>query len=242
MKNKIKKNDKVISIPLLMLLGISEDEAFTLYTIISKKPKTVHDLARTLKLSRNTVYGHLKALTKQGLLNETNSNPITSIDPHLILTRVTELLRLAEESFLDTVANATHKNKPETQVHEGENSVSSLYDDIALSLPRGGTYFRYTSRKADTKRSGIYRELRKKKELERLVITSIEKAHKKQEDPNRFIKTIPKEFAFDDNVTLVIYADKIAHIDHNTNTTITITSKPLARFQEKIFKILWRKL
>lgn len=242
MKNKIKKNDKVISVPLLMLLGINEDEAFTLYTIIAKRPKTVHDLARTLSFSRNTIYSHLKTLSKKGLLDETNNSPITPIDPHLILARVGELLRLAEESFLDTITSATHKNKPEIQVHDGENSVSSLYDDIALSLPRNGTYFRYTSRKADTKHSTIYRELRKKKELERLVITSVEKADKKQEDPNRFIKTIPKEFAFDDNVTLVIYADKIAHIDHNTNTTITITSKPLARFQEKIFKILWRKL
>ena len=47
---------------------------------------------------------------------------------------------------------------------------------------------------------------------------------------------------FEDNISLIIYGNKIAHLDHTTGTAVTITSPSIARFQEKIFKMLWRKL
>ena len=131
---------------------------------------------------------------------------------------------------------------PEMRMESAQNAIGNVYKDLALTLPKGGTYFRYTSRKDDLKRDPTYTTERVKKDLERLVITSAEKANTKRKDPNRFIKIVPKEFAFDDNVTLLIYGNKVAHLDHTTGTAITITSKNLARFQEKIFKILWRKL
>ena len=75
-----------------------------------------------------------------------------------------------------------------------------------------------------------------------MVITNQSKSDKKGKDSDRFIKTVPKDFAFDDNVTVLIYGEKIAYMDFNSDTGITIESPQLARFQEKIFKLLWKRL
>jgi hypothetical protein len=117
-----------------------------------------------------------------------------------------------------------------------------VYVDIAKDSPKGGTFFRYTSRTDDFGFAPLYTGLREEKELERLVITSEHKAEKTKKDSNRFIKTVPKDFSFDDNVTLIIHGNKVTHIDYSSLTGITIESPQLARFQEKIFKLLWKKL
>ncbi len=241
MKKSIKKNDNCISIPLLMLLGIDEESATTLFTLITQKPDSVKELSHMRNLSRTTIYTHLGTLTESGLIAE-NQLILSSIDLQHILARIETALYPAQEELRQTIIQSSMESKPETHVRNDSQAIASVFDDIATTLPKNGTYFRYTSRQTDEKPGHLYTELRKKKEFERLVITSAEKASTKKADPNRFIKTVPKEFCFDDNVSLVIYGDKIAHLDHTTGTTITITSKSLARFQEKIFKILWRKL
>ena len=57
------------------------------------------------------------------------------------------------------------------------------------------------------------------------------------------LRTIPKEFdLFEDNVSMVIYGNKTAHIDYNSKTSSVVESEKIARFQEKLFKLLWKKL
>jgi hypothetical protein len=59
----------------------------------------------------------------------------------------------------------------------------------------------------------------------------------------REIKIIPENSVeFKDNVLMSIYANKIAFIDFNTETSIIIENKDIADFQKKIFKLLYKNL
>ncbi len=239
-----KNTNTNVSLPLLMMLGITEQSARILILLISDGPQTVTTLAKKLSLSRTTLYEYLSELTTKDLCKkQDNSQKYEHLSLHLLSTKIEESSLLAHETLNDLITKTTLKEKiPEIQVHTGKEAIGLVYKDLALSLPKGGTYYRYTSRKEDFKRDPTYKEQRLKKEFERLVITSAEKAETKPHDANRFIKTVPKGFSFDDNVTLVIYGDTVAHLDHTTETAITITSPIIARFQEKIFKLLWKRL
>jgi len=81
------------------------------------------------------------------------------------------------------------------------------------------------------------------KEIQRCVITSETLAKTKRPRLEREIVTIPKHFdLFEDNISKMIYGDKIAIIDYNTETVLIVENPMLARFEEKIFKFLFKFL
>lgn len=76
-----------------------------------------------------------------------------------------------------------------------------------------------------------------------MVIASEIKAAQKPKKLERSIKVIPKEFdLFEDNVSLVIYGNKTAYIDYGSQTAFIVESPKIARFQEKLFRLLYKKL
>lgn len=230
--------------PLLMTLGISRPAATLLLYLIEHGEQTVSSLAKKNSFSRTTTYSYLAELEQKNLCFKKAGSQYHEAAPISMIRQLIDgSLSSATENLDNLFLQVTNKHEiPIITVAQDKSAASDVYKDLALTLPKGGTFFRYTSRKSDFPRDSLYREARIKKDFERLVITSVQKAESKKHDPNRFIKTVPKDFSFDDDVSLIIYDNKIAHIDHTTGTAITITSKKLARFQEKIFKLLWRKL
>jgi hypothetical protein len=88
-----------------------------------------------------------------------------------------------------------------------------------------------------------YHRDRDKKEIERMIIYSDKTAALKQKKLEREMRTIDsKVMRFDDNIIFTIYGDKISLIDFNKETAIIIESPEMARFQEKVFKLLFKKL
>jgi hypothetical protein len=84
-----------------------------------------------------------------------------------------------------------------------------------------------------------YESIQKKKELERIVITNPQQGKKHVNDPNREVLTIPASFdPFTDNITKIIYANKVAIIDYDTQTGWVIENERFARYEEKIFQLL----
>lgn len=232
------------SIPLLMTLSLSRQSAEILLVLIQEGSQTITSLSKKLSLSRTSVYVYIEELQREKLCaKKKDSQKYETISPEILRVRLEESLIVAKDNFDQILLTAELQDEsPRITFSQETNAISLVYKDLALSLPKGATYYRYTSRKKDFNRDPFYSEQRVRKDFERLVITNLEKAEKKQKDPNRFIKTVPKDFPFDDDVSLVIYGDKIAHLDHTTGTAVTITSKSIAHFQEKIFKLLWKKL
>lgn len=88
-----------------------------------------------------------------------------------------------------------------------------------------------------------YRKIRDEKELQRLIITSEDNAGKKPKRLNHEVLTIPSNFdLFDDNIAKIIYKNKVAIIDHNTQTSFIIENEKFATFETKIFKLLFKFL
>jgi hypothetical protein len=59
----------------------------------------------------------------------------------------------------------------------------------------------------------------------------------------RSFKAVPKDFdLFEDNISLLIYGDKTAYIDYGSRTSFIVESPKIARFQEKLFRLLYKKL
>jgi sugar-specific transcriptional regulator TrmB len=230
----------------LYALGCDHNEALLYLYLAEHGASNISRVAHGTHLSRTTIYLHIDSLLSKGFITTTKVKERTLYevcDPSSLLASLEEMYK--EGSRALTTLSSTLKETffvPKITTTVGESALSSVYDDIARTLPKGGTYFRYTSRVRDHVKAPLYSMLRKEKELERLVITSVQKAEKKEKDSNRFIKTVPKDFSFDDNVTLLIYGNKITHIDHTSLSSVTIESPQLARFQEKIFKLLWKKL
>lgn len=87
------------------------------------------------------------------------------------------------------------------------------------------------------------RKLRDQKQLERFVITNAATQERKKPRLEKSVKIVPRNFdLFEYDATELIYADKIAFVDYNTETAVIIENPKLAEFQKKIFKLLFMKL
>ena len=76
-----------------------------------------------------------------------------------------------------------------------------------------------------------------------MVITSEGVAKTKRPRLERESVTIPAGFdLFDDNITKMIYADKVAIIDYNTDMAFIVESPVFATFERKLFQLLFRFL
>lgn len=79
--------------------------------------------------------------------------------------------------------------------------------------------------------------------IQRKIILSEKSFTQKKRKLEREEKVVSsKDIVLDDNIMFTIYGDKISLIDFNKQTAILIESPEMARFQEKIFKFLFKKL
>ena len=75
------------------------------------------------------------------------------------------------------------------------------------------------------------------------MITTEATQQKQVPDMNRAVKTIPNKYGlFDFNVTEIIYGNKVAFIDYNSESAVVIENNRIAEFQQKLFKITYDNL
>jgi len=124
-----------------------------------------------------------------------------------------------------------------------------IFYDVVETLWHWETYYRYSSRKHDNLRGFLsedYKKKRDQKEIQRLVITSDELKKMKEKWQNKLWRemvAIPKLYdLFEDNISKIIYANKIAIIDYESETSFIIENQKLADFEKKIFKLLFKYL
>jgi hypothetical protein len=148
--------------------------------------------------------------------------------------------------LLDKYSNLD--KKPNVIYNEWKKWITSVFNDIIDSQNKWDVFYRVTS-EIDTETINKkylpknYREKRDKKELERYVIMSHKASEHKKYRPERDLVIIPKKIdEFDDNVFMSIYADKVAYIDFNTESSIIIENKQIADFQKKLFRLLFKSL
>ncbi len=232
-------------------IGLTKKEAALYTALLEQGTLSITDLSKFTHINRPAIYEQLPKLIERGIVSKVQKQKrvlFQAESPERLLQLYKNEQKETEESVERLVS--TYKKATDTQpmikYFSGKNGIKFVFDDIAFSLPKGSTFYRYTARTGeDTKEfsNTYYSQTRDNKHLERLVITSEKKAATKVKKLDRFVKAIPKEFdLFEDNISLVIYGNKTAYIDYNSNTAFIVESEKIAHFQEKLFRLLYKKL
>lgn len=238
-------------VEILTRIGLSRREAVVYTALIEDGALSISSLSKAADMHRPALYQLMPKMIARGFVSKVKQGKrdlYVAESPERLLG----LYESKQEQIRNSLGELQKKHetrvskKPIIKTFEGRAGLENVFDDVALTLPQNGTYFRYsakTTRSVPSFKDTKYYELRDKKKLERLAITSSEKHTNKKSKLDRHTKAIPKEFdLFDDNVSLLIYGDKTAYVDYNTNTSFVIESPVIAKFQEKLFKLLWKEL
>jgi len=236
---------------LLTQIGVSKVARVSYVALFSSGALSITDLAKQAKLYRPQTYEALEELKERGLVSVLPKGKrvlYLAAPPSKVRDLLAELLAKVEVALpeLET-AYRRDKNKPTIVAYEGRSGVTSVFADLVDSQKRGETFYRYSSEK-DLDRTNTYlpRDYRKKRDakgLERFVITAPRIGKGKKVRMERAMKYIPEGFdLFDQDVIELIYANKIAFIDLNTETSFIVENTKLADFHKKLFRLLYQKL
>ncbi len=235
---------------ILIHAGLTKKEAAVYETLLQGGIMSLSSISKETHINRPALYTLLPKMQNSGYVSLVQKQKrifYKAESPERILTQykkkqedTTNMLTSLVEEYKEV-----EPERPTIRYFEGKKGLRFVYDDIAYSLPRGSTFYRYTSHLGDSTpyKDTYYMQVRDAKQIERLVITSEAKAAEKEQKLERTIKAIPKDFdLFEDNISLVVYADKTAYVDYDSDTAFIVESAKIARFQEKLFKLLWKKL
>lgn len=147
-----------------------------------------------------------------------SDSPLTSLEKWVISTvkegkrtlyraESPEKLRLlyeAEQATFETIISQMERDymveweKPVLRYFEGKEELKKIFTDVGQSLPKNGTWYRYSSRKTsrspDAEMVKRYKELRDEKKLQRMIITNDELACTKRWWIDSEMVSIPKSY------------------------------------------------
>jgi sugar-specific transcriptional regulator TrmB len=235
----------------LQKMGLSEKESAIYLALLETGPATISEVARKSGIHRPLIYKTLPGLEQKGLISKGPKGKLVQYvaEPPAKLATQFERLRADFDELLPQLEGVytTADKKPIVKFLEGKHGIMSVFDDLVATLPRGGMFYRYSSAKDLAKNERYlpedYRKKRDNKQLERLVITSEARAKAKKPRLERDLKTISADYdLFDDDITQIIYGNKVAFVDYNSETAILVESKVFADFQRKLFTLLYRNL
>ncbi len=235
---------------LLTRLWLSENERTIYLTLLENPYLTITDIAKRTKYHRPMVYKVIGSLESEGYVEKSFLEGkrffyhVTS--PIKLREKLEEVRKIAD--YLIPEMEELHKKKHEApilSVREGIEWIRSIHGDLVHSLKKGSTYFRYSSTRDEKSRKvsyipSDYLLVQKSKELSRFVITNKEHEEIHNNNPYREIVSIPSSFdPFNDNISKIIYGNKVAIIDYDSQMGFIIENERFARYEEKIFRLLY---
>ena len=231
-------------------LGMSK-HSFAVYEAARKTPGlSATSIVSSTGAHRPAVYRAIRELLRAKLLVRVRKGKrfgYESLSEKRVLGLFSRDLIQAKKILPQTKEAAEESVNSSMKLFHGPEGIRAIFDDVVNHMPRGGTFFRYTSErdldKVNSYLSPEYRVIRDKKHLERQVISNPVSGSRKRPRLERFIKYIPKEASlFDQNVIQLIYGSRIAFIDLNSEEGMIIENAALADFQKVIFRQLYKKL
>ena len=236
---------------ILSAIGLDEKSSKIYLSLIETGPSLISSIAKHAGLHRPAIYQSLPILLRLGLVTVA-----TKGKQKLYIAEAPEKLRsllgqLTNEfdNLIPELHAAYHakEKKPLVKFLEGKEAITFVLDDLVTSLKKDDVFYRYSSAKDAAKSEKYlprdYRAIRDQKNLQRFVIANENSMVGKKPRLERAVKFIPKNYGlFDYDISQMIYGDKIAFIDYNTETAFIVENPILAEFQKKIFKLLYDKL
>ncbi len=237
---------------ILSQLGFSEHASAIYLALLEKGNMQISGVSEHTWLQRIQIYRILPILTERWLVFVTRKwkrSIYSPASPDVLQSEYQEL----QKNSLQILSEMSEKYKnTQNQTHiifgRGKKAIENVYHDLLSTLWKGGEFFRITS-EVDNERikkefqPSNYIEKRDSLGIERTIIMSESAYAQKKRKLEREEKIVSsKDILLDDNIMFTIYGDKISLIDFNKETAIVIESPEMARFQEKIFALLYKKL
>ncbi len=237
---------------ILEKIGLNKHESSIYLALLELGPSHIAQISEKSSIHRPLIYKALPSLIDRKLVTQTKrgKRTIFMAEPPNRLETLFDDLKIDFFEILPDLEDQYSNNelKPRVRFLEGRDGTKRIFDDIVRSLKKGDVFYRYSSNRDGQEKKDKYvprgyRKMRDEKKLERQVITNESTAQHKIAKLDRFVKIMPNDFgSFDHNVTEIVYGDKIAFIDYNSETAMIIESKRIADFQQHIFKMLYKKL
>ena len=238
-------------INLLKNVWFSEKSSLIYLSLLENWKSSIADITNNTSLHRVEIYRLLPNLIESGFLLislKWKRKFYSPVNPQKIEEIYLENLEKNKRSIWE-LSNMylSIEKKPKVIYSSGKKWIMHVFSDIVNSLEKWGIFYRITSETNTHKVNDFlpknYRELRDKKQLERYVIMSHKAALTKKPRLERELVAIPEEYdQFRDDIFMTIYANKVAYIDFNTQSSIIIENKQIAKFQEKAFMLMFKSL
>ena len=232
-------------------IGLSGKESAIYLALLKMGASNISEIAKKTGIHRPLIYKELPGLLEKGLIVKVpkGQREYYCAESPDKLESLFETLKTDFTRALPDLRDLGKfsRNKPTVTFLEGKKGISSVFLDIVTSLKRGDIFYRYSSLKDMAKVEPYlpknYREIRDQKQLERLVITNQDLPHGKRPKLERHMRVLFKDSGFFDfDIIQIIYGNKVALLDFNSETAVVVESSINAEFQKKIFKLLFNSL
>ncbi len=234
---------------ILEKLWLTPDESKIYLFLIKNPSKNISDISIKLWINRPKLYKILPSMEENWIISKViiwKRKCFIAEDP-LILNSYFENIKSDFKLFIPELQSIYQNNfkKPIFKHLSWRSGVKNVFLDIANSLNKWDIFYRYSSRKTNMSENQYskYKKIRDNKQLERMVITNDYLRNIKKEKLEKEVVIVPKDFdIFEDNIVKIIYANKVAIIDYNTEECFIIESQIFSNFEKKLFKLLFRFL
>ena len=235
---------------ILQKLWLNEYESSIYLYLIQNPKQNISDISKNLNINRPRLYKILPSMEESWLISNIiiGKRKYYIAENPEILNNYFEDIKNDFEVFIPKVKDLYQNNfsKPILKNIKGKHNIRNIFLDIANSLNKWDIFYRYSARN-DVEKTSIarseyskYKKIREEKKLERMVITNEYLNSLKPNKMEKEVVVIPKSFdLFEDNITKIIYANKVAIIDYNSWESFIIESQIFANFEKKIFKLLF---
>lgn len=236
---------------LLKKLGLGEKESAIYVDLLENGTSSITDIVERTGLHRPEVYRFLPLLQERGFVSHllrAKRRFFVAESPENIRQLLDSLEKDVDSLLPDLIGmHARSEKRPNVKFLEGRKAITYVFSDIVNTLSKGDVFYRVSAERDVNRANGYlpsdYREKRDKKQLERYVIMSAGQSAEKKPRMERELVTIPPEYdEFADDVQMIVYGNKVAFIEFNTEASIIIENAFIAEFQKKLFKLLYRAL
>lgn len=236
---------------LLKKLWLWEKESAIYIDLLENGTSSITDIVDRTGLHRPEVYRFLPILEERWFVSEILRAKRRFFVPESPenIRQLLENLEKDVETLLPELIGMHSRNekRPSVKYLEGRKAITHVFADIVNTLGKWEVYYRVSAEKdvarANSYLPSYYREKRDKKKLERYVIMSENQSIEKKPRMERELIVIPPEYdEFADDVEMIIYGNKVAFIEFNTEASIIIENGFIAEFQKKVFKLLFKSL
>ena len=237
---------------ILQKIGLTKHESAIYLGLLELGPSNISAISEKTAIHRPLIYKALPSLIEKRLVteNKRSKGSVFMAEPPNRLEALFDDLRMEFSNILPDLEDSysLDEQKPKVRFLEGRDGTKRVFEDVVRSLKKGEMFYRYSSNidgqeKKDKYLPRSYRSIRDAKQLQREVITNKQTVKLKIPRLERDIKVMPDDLGpFEHNVTELIYGNKVAFIDYNSETAMILDSKKIAEFQKHIFKMLFKRL